>query len=189
MTEDTRVLPVVTWAALVALGARLSVPVPGTDVPQSAQTLAVVLAGAFLGGRGGALALFLYLAAGAVGLPVFADGAAGAAHLIGPTAGYLVGFVVAAAAVGTALRAWGTTNLPIVVAVFLAGHALLLVLGWARLAFQIGATAAWAGGVVPFLWGGVAKSVIGGVVVAAYRLVRRRSGRITDPTSLGDENG
>ena len=78
----------------VALAAQVSVAIPGSPVPQSLQTLAVVLVGAWLGPVRGGAALILYVAIGAVGAPVFADGAAGAAHLSGPTSGYLAGFVV-----------------------------------------------------------------------------------------------
>lgn len=92
----------------VALAAQVSVPVPGSPVPQSLQTLAVVLVGAWLGPRTGAIALTTYMVLGAAGLPVFADGAGGIEHLAGPTLGYLVGFVVAAALMGWWVRQrWG----------------------------------------------------------------------------------
>lgn len=154
----------------VALSARLTLPVPGTNVPQSAQTLAVVLAGAFLGARGAALALTAYLVVGGLGLPVFADGAAGWEQVAGPTGGYLVGFVVVACGVGLAAdRGWLARALP-AVAVMLGGHALILLLGWAWLARTLGGDAAWAGGVTPFLAGGIFKSVL----AAAVFLVARR---------------
>ncbi len=156
------------WAALVALAARFAIPVPGTDVPQSAQTLAVVLAGAFLGMRGGMLALLLYLVMGALGLPVFADGALGAAHLVGPTAGYLVGFVAAAGLVGASVERWGRHRTVAFAAAFVTGHAIILFLGWVRLALQVGGGGAWAVGVAPFLVGGVAKSVMGAALFAVY---------------------
>ena len=84
----------------LAVSARVSVPVPGSPVPQSLQTLAVVLVGAFLGPVRGGVAIGIYLILGAIGLGVFADGASGYDHLVGPTAGYLIGFVVAAVVVG-----------------------------------------------------------------------------------------
>jgi biotin transport system substrate-specific component len=64
----------------------------------------VLLAGAFLGPRNGALSQILYLAAGAIGAPVFADGAFGIAKLIGPTGGYLLSFPIAALVVGYVTR-------------------------------------------------------------------------------------
>jgi biotin transport system substrate-specific component len=144
----------------LAVSARVSVPVPGSPVPQSLQTLAVVLVGASLGSLRGGLVLALYLLVGAIGMPVFADGAAGVAHLVGPTSGYLVGFVVAAAVVG-----WGAelARAAFLRAFFLMalGHLLILGLGWLRLSFQLGSLGALEAGVLPFLWGGVAKSAAG----------------------------
>lgn len=82
---------VVIFSAFVALSARIAVPLPLTEVPLTGQTLAVLLTGAVLGSRRGALALLLYLAEGAVGLPVFAPSVPllpGIGRLFGPTGGY-----------------------------------------------------------------------------------------------------
>jgi len=101
-TEATwvrRVIAVSAFAALSALGARLSVPLPGTPVPFTLQPVAVLLAGLLLGARAGAASQLTYLAAGAMGLPVFAAGG-GLAYLAGPTGGYLLAFPVAAALAG-----------------------------------------------------------------------------------------
>ena len=77
----------VTGASLVtALAAQIAIPVPGSPVPITGQTFAVLLSGAVLGARRATLAQALYLAEGALGLPVFAAGAAGAATFAGPTA-------------------------------------------------------------------------------------------------------
>jgi biotin transport system substrate-specific component len=87
------------FAALTALSARLQVHLPFTPVPVTGQVFCVLLAGAVLGPRLGFLSMVEYLAAGAAGLPVFAYGG-GPAALLGPTGGYLVGFVLAAAVAG-----------------------------------------------------------------------------------------
>ena len=87
-------------AALTALAAQIAVVVPWTPVPYTMQTGAVLLVGTALGTMRGALAMLLYVLVGAAGLPVFAQAAGGAHHLIGATGGYLVGFIVAAAVVG-----------------------------------------------------------------------------------------
>lgn len=89
---------IVVFAVLTAIGAK--VYIPHEPVPFTLQTLFVVLSGAFLGWRKGTMAMLLYLALGAAGVPVFAGPEVGISVLYGPTAGYLFGFVVSAAAVG-----------------------------------------------------------------------------------------
>ena len=95
---------VVAFSAFVALSARVSIPL--WPVPLTLQPLAVLFIGAVLGSRRGALTLLLYLAEGAVGMPVFAGGA-GIAYMLGPTGGYLISYPVAAGLVGwLAERGW-----------------------------------------------------------------------------------
>jgi biotin transport system substrate-specific component len=86
------------FAVATAIGARFEIP--HQPVPFTLQTMVVLLAGAFLGPRNGALSQLLYLGAGALGLPVFAGGAPGFMHLVGPTGGYLLAFPAAAAVAG-----------------------------------------------------------------------------------------
>lgn len=88
------------FAALTGLAAQVRVPLPFTPVPITLQTFAVLLAGIALGGRVGGLSQALYVAIGLGGVPWFTGGGAGPSHLLGPTGGYLVGFVAAAAVVG-----------------------------------------------------------------------------------------
>ena len=97
-----QLLWILGFAALTALGARLEVE--HFPVPYTLQTLVVLLSGAFLGSRNGALSQLVYLSAGAMGAPVFAGGAFGIAKFLGPTGGYLIAFPLAAALVGWALR-------------------------------------------------------------------------------------
>lgn len=88
------------FAALIAVCALLPDIKTGAGVPFSLQTFGVLLAGACLGPVRGFLAVTLYLAGGAIGLPIFSGGAAGLGHFTGPTAGYLVAFPLAAALCG-----------------------------------------------------------------------------------------
>lgn len=90
---------VAAFAVLTAIGARISVPLPGTPVPFTMQPVAVLLSGLLLGGALGASSQLMYLAIGAVGLPVFAAGG-GLAYLGGPTGGYLLAFPLAAGIAG-----------------------------------------------------------------------------------------
>jgi biotin transport system substrate-specific component len=108
MAENKRSLRGMVYAsmfgALTAVGAYIMIPLP--PVPVTLQTLFVFLAGALLGGSLGALSQVVYILLGVIGLPVFAGGKAGAGVLLGPTGGYLIGFVVGAYVIGklTALR-------------------------------------------------------------------------------------
>jgi biotin transport system substrate-specific component len=86
------------FAAVTALGAQLEIP--HNPVPYTLQTFFILLGASFLGSRNGALSQVLYLAAGAVGAPVFAGGAAGFSLFSGVTGGYLIGFVIGAMVVG-----------------------------------------------------------------------------------------
>ena len=86
------------FGALTAVGAYIMIPLP--PVPITLQTLFVNLAGALLGGYLGALSQVVYILLGVIGLPVFAGGKAGAGVLLGPTGGYLIGFVVGAFVIG-----------------------------------------------------------------------------------------
>ncbi len=96
---------IILFSGFVGLTAQVEIPL--WPVPLTLQTLGVFFTGAVLGGRRGALALLLYLAEGAAGLPVFAGGASGGTHVLGPTGGYLAGFVFAAGVVGLlAERGW-----------------------------------------------------------------------------------
>lgn len=86
------------FTVLTALGAQ--VELARYPVPYTLQTLFVLLAGAFLGSRNGAISQLLYLGAGAVGMPVFSSAGFGIERLLGPTGGYLLAFPAAAALVG-----------------------------------------------------------------------------------------
>lgn len=176
-TDAPRALGAIVVAVLaVAVAARFDVPVPGSPVPQSLQTLAVVLAGAALGAGRGAFALLLYVVVGALGLPVFADGASGFSAVTGPTGGYLAGFVAGAAVVGWmapgAERAAASAFARVAVAA-LGAHLVILACGWARLSLLLGGGEAFAAGVAPFLVGGVAKSLVAGGLWVAWVLSRR----------------
>src|SRR3954454_16240077 len=92
---------IVSASIFVALCARIYIPLPGTPVPLTVQNLGVLLVGLALGSRRGFAALALYLAEGAMGMPVFSPfGAPGLARLIGPTAGFLLAYPLVAGLTG-----------------------------------------------------------------------------------------
>ena len=156
---------VIALVLLIALSAQVAVPM--VPVPMTLQTFAVLLAGAWLGPWKGAGAVLLYLAVGAVGVPVFSEGGGGLDALTGATAGYLWSFPVAAGLAGWATRNGGLQPWPKGVALMWGLHLLILAVGAAWLARLIGAEAALRDGVLPFLIGAVIKS---GLVVLAVRL-------------------
>src|SRR5215204_64886 len=124
---------IVGFAGALAVASQVAVPIPGTPVPITLQPLVVVLAGMWLGPVAGAVSMVLYLAAGAMGLPVFSPfGAPGVARFLGPTGGYLFAYPVAAFVAGA--LAGRTTSLPGRWLAALAGTTVLLVGGLAQLA-------------------------------------------------------
>jgi biotin transport system substrate-specific component len=166
---------IVGASVVTALAAQVAVPVPWSPVPVTGQTFAVTLSGAVLGARRGFLAQALYLAQGALGLPVFAGGAAGAAVLAGPTAGYLLAFPFAAALTGAlAQRGWDrrfATMLP----AMLLGSVPVFVAGLAQLSRFIPAEGLLAAGLLPFLPGDLVKATLAALAFpAAWRWARSR---------------
>ena len=171
-TQGWGIAAMIVAIASVAWAARVSVAVPGTPVPQSLQTLAVLVVGVWLGREIGTAAIVMYVVVGALGLPVFADGASGMGSLTGPTAGYLVGFIAGAALMGSwRARGWAREYFP-TFGGMVAGHVVILVAGWVRLAVMMGVGGAFSAGVAPFLWGGLVKSAVGaGVWTAMMKYV------------------
>ncbi len=162
------VLLAIGGSLLLTLSAKISVPF--YPVPMTMQTFAVLLIGAAFGWRLGAATVLLYLAQGAVGLPVFAGTPAnglGLTYMMGPTGGYLIGFVVAAALVGwLAERGWDRSFLWLVAAMFI-GQAVISTYGIAWLGSSIGLAKAWAVGVMPFLYANLFKILLAAACVRA----------------------
>jgi biotin transport system substrate-specific component len=167
----TRALAVIVAAGALALSAQFALPIPGTPVPVTLQPFVVVLAGLLLGPADAAAAMVLYLAAGALGLPVFAPmGAPGLARLLGPTGGYLLAYPVAAAVAGR-LGA-GQTGFTVRALAAMAGILVLYLGGLAQLTVLSGSvTTAALLGVLPF----VAADAVKALVAAALSGPRRRS--------------
>jgi biotin transport system substrate-specific component len=180
MARATRTLPlvrarnagfVVLGAAMLALASWIEIPM--VPVPMTMQTYAVLVIGMLLGWRVGALSVLVYLALAAIGVPVLAGGGAGVARLVGPTAGYLGGFLAAVVLVGwLASRGWIGIGRSLVAMIL--GHVVILGLGVTWLAGRIGWNDALAAGLIPFIPGAAIKSVL---AAATVELVRRWAGR------------
>ena len=147
------------FAALVGAFAYVTFPNPVSPVSVTLQVLGVFLAGIYLGPVWGAASLVLYLAAGALGAPVFQGGSAGVAALVGDTAGYLWSYPIAAAAVGAivhrgaSLRDLDAVGLPTLVGAMMLGTVIIYALGVAVLGavLSLGPVEAVTVGAVAFL--------------------------------------
>ncbi len=160
----TRALMVAGGTVFIALSAQISVPM--FPVPMTLQTLAILIVGLTFGARMGALTVVAYLAEGAMGLPVFAGGL-GTAALIGPTAGFLAGFVAMAFVAGLAADR-GVKGLVPMAAVTLAASALIYVpgLAWPALAMGKALPDLLSGWMLPFLAGDAVKAVVAALIVS-----------------------
>lgn len=146
-------------SVLLALSAQLTVHLPIGPIPITGQTFAVLLVGALMGSVRGGLVVLLYLAEGLSGLPVFAGGGAGPAILLGPTGGYLLGFVPAAVAVGfLAERGWDR-HFATTLAAMTIGTGVIFLCGLAWLAVLQLPGGLLAIGLLPFLPGAALKIV------------------------------
>jgi biotin transport system substrate-specific component len=161
------------FAALISAGAFVAIPLPFTPVPISIQNLFAVLSGIVLGPLFGALAVLLYLGAGALGIPVFAGATGGFVHFASPSGGYLFGYLLAAAVAGlvsiSSKRDSKISIIRIAVAAF-AGMCVVYIPGLVQL--KIILTASWPEtfviGLVPFIIGDVIK--IGVLILTVPRL-------------------
>lgn len=169
---------VLGFSLLTALAAQVAIPLPWTPVPITGQTFAVLLTGALLGSRLGALAMFAYLIEGASGLPFFYGGGSGVQHLFfSPTSGYLLSYPVAAFVVGLlAERGWDRRILTAAAAMAL-GSLVILLGGWAWLARFVSPAAAFNAGVAPFLIGDAIKIALAAAVLPSGWAILRKTSR------------
>ena len=175
-TRVTTAVAVVAVALLTAVAAQIRFPLPFTPVPITGQTFVVVLGGAVLGMRAGAASQLLYLALGAVGLPVFTDASGGWQVFQGATGGYLVGFVFAAALVGWLAEQRYDRRFTTAVWLFALGNLVIYAFGvpWLMVVTGWGLAEALAKGVLPFLVGDLLKiAAAAGLTPAAWRLLGR----------------
>ena len=158
----------------LAILAQVEIVLPFTPVPITGQTFGVLLIGAALGSRRGAASILLYIAEAAAGLPFFAGGASGLRVLTGATAGYLVGFVVAATAVGWLAERGLERNVRTSIIPFLAGTVIIYACGVTWLSIMLGSIEkAIALGLVPFLAGDAVKLIAASLTLpGAWKLTK-----------------
>lgn len=159
-----KALLVLGGSAVIAIAAQISVPF--FPVPMTLQTLAILAIGLSFGARLGVATVLAYLAEGAAGLPVFANGGAGLAYMAGPTAGFLLGFVAMVFIAGLAARRgvliMAGASLVAAASIYLPG------LAWpAGIASLTGVEAGWAGLSFDKIWAGFAANFLLGDAVKA----------------------
>lgn len=157
----------------IALFARIDIDLPG-GIPISGQSFAVLVTAILMGRVWGTLSVTLYVLAGAVGLPVFADGASGYEVLLSGSGGFIIGFIVAAFFTGwTGDEGWGMSFWKSLLAMTI-GTFVILLLGVGKLTVDYDLRRALEWGFYPFIWGALIKIVLGaGVAYLANRLQSR----------------
>ena len=166
---------VLVGTAFVALCAQVYIPT--LPVPFTGQTFGVLLVGGALGFRRGALALLLYLAIGAIGIPVFSEGKAGLSIIQGVTGGYLIGFVVAAAIIGRLAELGWDRRIGGSLAAMAIGTAVIYAIGvpWLKVTAGLPWETAVSSGMTMFLIWDVAKlAVAAGIFPLAWWISGRR---------------
>ncbi|MFJ5303960.1 MULTISPECIES: biotin transporter BioY [Streptomyces] len=160
-------------AALTGLAAQLSVPVPGSPVPVTGQTFAALLVGTSLGAGRGFLSLALYALLGLAGVPWFAGGT----HGSGASFGYIIGMLLASAAVGALARRGADRSVLRMAGTMLLGEAIIYAIGvpYLALSLDLSTSAAIAAGLTPFLLGDALKAALAmGATPTAWKFVNKQ---------------
>ncbi len=160
----TDVIWCIAFSLATGICAQVSIHLPFSPVPITGQTFAVLLSGAVLGWRRAFFAQLAYLAEGAAGLPVFADGAGSVVHLVGPSGGFLLAFPLAAALVGFLVEQGVGRSTGKMVGALVSGDVLILLMGstWLHMLFGIPFAQAWLMGFIPFLLADIVKVALVG---------------------------
>jgi biotin transport system substrate-specific component len=174
-----RTLLVIGATAFVAACAHISMPLPFTPVPLTLQNFAVILVGMALGPVAGFSAMVLYLAEGALGLPVFtpSGGPAGIAHLLGPNGGFLFSYPLVAATAGWVVRAMQpiTSRFRSALVAGTAATLPIFLLGavWLAHFLHLGASTTWSLAGAPFLPGEIVKITAAAAIFSTLQRWRR----------------
>lgn len=163
------------FAALTAAGAYIHIPIPFSPVPITLQVFFVLLAGCILKSKWGSLSMIVYTLLGIAGLPVFAGGSSGIGVLLGPTGGYIIGFILAAYIIGklsektenssrSGLLVNALNMSAGVLVIYLCGVFQLMMVA------KIGPAAALTLGVIPFLPGEIVKTAVAAYIASTYEL-------------------
>lgn len=150
---------------LLALLARLTVPIPFSPVPITGQTFGILFLGGILGSRIGTLSVIMYILEGLIGLPVFAGGTMGFLYLLGPTGGYLIGFVPAVYLVGYLSEKGWTTSFTSAFLTMIIGTFIIFIFGISWLAVTAGFGTAISIGLYPYIPGAIIKIILATITI------------------------
>ncbi|GAB6099893.1 biotin transporter BioY [Halanaerocella petrolearia] len=164
------------FAALISVLSYVSIPIPFSPVPVTGQSLAVMLAGAILATRQAGLSMVIFLLLGAIGVPVFSQGRAGIGVFMGPSGGYLVGYLVGAVVISLIVQN-KKSYLRIGLANVIGGIVVVHLLGiiWLNIITDMGLQKAFMSGSVPFIPGDLLKAVIAAII--SVPIMKRLKGR------------
>jgi biotin transport system substrate-specific component len=156
----TSALLVIGTSFVITLFGYLSIPLPFSPVPLATQASFCLMLPFLIGRRRATLAVLLFLAEGAMGLPVFSLGKSGFLHLLSPTGGYLIGALLGTYLTGKLYEITKEKGAKMAFFSMAAGNALIFLCGWSHLSLYLGAKSAFMLGVLPFLLGDLFKLLI-----------------------------
>ncbi len=160
------------FAAMMAVGAYIKIPVPVSPVPITLQTLFILLAGAILGARWGTISVIVYLLLGIAGLPVFSGGSSGLGMFFGPTGGYLIGFIFGAFVIGSLCDRYGRDNVYLNMLFMLSGLFAIYLFGVLQLmnVASLSFPEAIALGLIPYIPGAIVKIIASSIIASRYSI-------------------
>lgn len=162
------------FSVLTCVGAWASIRLPFSPVPITLQVFFVLLSGAVLGGRLGALSQVMYILLGVSGLPVFAGGASGPSVLVGPTGGYLFGFIAGAYVTGWVGHSFAPTGFRRLILATIFGLCPIYFMGviWLWIWLKSTSMIVLVAGILPFLPGDIIKAVVSAYVASRKQLMQ-----------------
>lgn len=182
-TQSLRTIFIILFATFICAGCFIAVPVGPGGVPIIMQNMIAVLASVILGGFGGLFSVLIFITAGALGLPVYSGATGGVAHLLGPTGGFIIGYIFAALAAGlisgvpsVSEKSFSRRSVLKLTLASLAGFAVLYIPGVLWFMHVTGKPfgATMAACVVPFIPGDIIKLVLTVLIAAKLRPVSAR---------------